>query len=125
MNKLFFAGILLILGTMIQCTSSSNQNDMITHTVFFSLNHEKGSNEEAEFIRKALELGKIPSVHNLRCVKEVSPKNSFDFGLIMQFKDQAGYDAYNNHPDHVDFVENIWKNEVREFMEVDYVSHTP
>src|SRR5690625_611613 len=90
MNKLFFAGILLILGTMIQCTSSSNQNDMITHTVFFSLNHEKGSNEEAEFIRKALELGKIPSVHNLRCVKEVSPKNSFDFGLIMQFKDQAG-----------------------------------
>lgn len=126
MKKLLFNGVLFFFGLlMIQCTSSSKQNDMITHTVFFSLIHEKGSEEEAEFLRKAVDLGKISSVRNMRCVREVSPKNSFDFGLIMQFEDQAGYDTYNDHPDHVDFVENVWKNEVREFMEVDYVPHTP
>lgn len=126
MNKLLCAGVLLIFGIfMIQCTPSSKQNDMITHTVYFKLKHEKGSEAEAEFLRKALDLGKITSVRNLRCVKEVSPKNSFDFGLIMQFEDQAGYEAYNNHPDHMDFVENVWKNEVEEFLEVDYVSYKP
>lgn len=126
MNKLLYAGVLLIFGMfMIQCTPSSKQNDMITHTVYFKLKHEKGSEAEAEFLRKAMDLGAISSVRNLRCVKEVSPKNAFDFGLIMQFEDQAGYEAYNNHPDHVDFVENVWKNEVEEFMEVDYVPYNP
>lgn len=112
---------MLISLMMIQCTPSSNTDDMITHTVYFKLKHEKGSEAEAMFLKKAMDLGAISTVHNLRCVKEVSPKNSFDFGLIMQFQDQDGYDTYNNHPDHQDFVKNVWQQEVEDFMEIDYV----
>ncbi|HLU93270.1 MAG TPA: Dabb family protein [Membranihabitans sp.] len=122
MKNLFLMGVLLIAAfAMVQCGAPQTKDDMITHTVYFKLKHEKGSEEEQMFIRKALDLGAISTVHNLRCVREVSPKNNFDFGLIMQFADQAGYDTYNNHPDHQAFVENVWKKEVSEFMEVDYV----
>lgn len=111
----------LALLLLTQGCVSETKDDMITHTVYFKLIHEKGSDEEKLFIQKALDLGKISTVHNLRCVREVSPKNNFDFGLIMQFEDQDGYDTYNNHPDHVDFVENVWQKEVAEFQEIDYV----
>lgn len=126
MRNWFFIGMVLLSALLAtQCTNTSKSENMITHTVFFKLIHEKGSDAEADFLKKALALGSIPSVQNLRSVEEVSPKNSFEFGLVMQFEDQAAYDAYNNHPDHVDFVENVWKKEVAEFMEVDYVPRNP
>ena len=94
---------------------------MITHTVFFRLKHEKGSVEEKTLIQKALELGSISTVRNLRYVKEISPKNDFDHGLVMEFEDQNGYDTYNNHPDHQNFVQNVWLKEVEDFLELDHV----
>lgn len=124
MKNILLMGVFLIVAfVMVQCVAPQTKDDMITHTVYFKLKHDKGSEEEQLFIRKALDLGGISTVHNLRCVKEVSPKNNFDYGLIMQFDDQAAYDTYNNHPDHQAFVENVWKKEVLEFMEVDYVAN--
>lgn len=123
MKHFLLMGLTMIMAmAAMQCTNPQNTNNMITHTVYFKLKHEKGSDAEKAFIQKALDLGAISTVHNLRCVREVSPKNNFDHGLIMQFEDQAGYDTYNNHPDHQDFVENVWKAEVVDFMEIDYVS---
>lgn len=95
---------------------------MITHSVFFNLKHAEGSAEEAAFLEKAKELSSISSVMKLEYVREVSPKNEYDFGLIMQFKDQSGYNFYNEHPDHKDFVENTWIPEVEDFIEIDYVN---
>ncbi|MBY5960284.1 Dabb family protein [Membranicola marinus] len=120
-NILIIGATLLLALSVMQCGAPQTSDNMITHTVYFKLKHPKGSEEEKAFIQKAVDLGAIETVHNLRSVKEVSPKNNFDFGLIMQFEDQAGYDFYNNHPDHVDFVENVWKKEVVDFMEIDYV----
>ena len=94
---------------------------MITHSVFFKLAHENGSVEEAEFLRKAAELANIPSVGQFKVLRETSPKNGFDFGLTMVFTDQAAYDAYNNHPDHVAFVQDVWLKDVADFMEIDHV----
>jgi hypothetical protein len=93
----------------------------IRHTVFFVLKHAPGSQEEADFLAAARRLADIPTVKKFRCLKEVSPKNKFTFGLTMEFTDQAAYDAYNKHPDHVKFVEEIWMKEVADFMEIDYV----
>lgn len=93
---------------------------MITHSVFFKLKHAEGSPEEKAFLEKARALKRISTVRNFKCVREVSPKNNFHFGLIMQFDDRAGYDHYNNHPDHKAFVEQVWIPEVAEFMEIDY-----
>lgn len=94
---------------------------MIRHTVVFALKHDRGSAEEAKFLADALVLTEIPGVANFERLRQVSPKNDFDFGFSMEFADQATYDAYNTHPKHVAFVEERWKVEVALFLEIDYV----
>ena len=96
---------------------------MIVHSVFFKLQHETGSEAERDFLAKTTDLAKIPGVKNLRLLQEVSPKNPFTFGLSMEFADQAAYDSYCNHPDHVRFVQDVWLKEVAEFQEIDYVEY--
>jgi hypothetical protein len=36
------------------------------------------------------------------------------------FSDQDDYSTYNNHPDHVAFVEQRWMKEVTDFLEIDF-----
>ncbi|MEZ5070855.1 MAG: Dabb family protein [Bacteroidales bacterium] len=38
----------------------------------------------------------------------------------MIFENQAAYDAYNGHPDHVAFVAERWVPEVADFLEIDF-----
>jgi Stress responsive A/B Barrel Domain len=92
----------------------------IRHTVSFALRHASGSAEEADFLSAATNLGAIPGVDAFEVVREVSPKNGFAFGISMEFADQAAYTAYNEHPEHVRFVEERWLPEVADFLEVDY-----
>ena len=92
----------------------------IIHSVFFKLKHEAGSQAEAEFIKKARGLASIPGVEDFKVLREVSPKNDWLWGLSMKFKNQAAYDGYNKHPDHVRFVEEVWFKEVADFQEIDY-----
>ena len=96
---------------------------MIIHSVFFRLNHESDSEGESSFFKKASLLETIPGVTDFKVLKEISPKNPFRFGFSMEFYDQAAYDAYRNHPDHVQFVQQIWLSEVAEFQEIDYVEY--
>ena len=53
-------------------------------------------------------------------LREVSPKNDFVHGLSMEFADRAAYDLYNEHPEHVGFVQHRWLAEVTAFQEIDY-----
>lgn len=94
---------------------------MIRHTVVFALKHAPGSLQEGAFLRDALVLTQIPGVEKFEQLKQVSQKNDYAFGFSMEFKDQAAYDAYNVHPEHVKFVEERWKREVERFLEIDYV----
>ena len=98
---------------------------MIQHTVVFRLVHTSGSAAETEFLKKAKALGELPNVVNLQVLKQVSKKNNYTFGLSMFFESESAYQAYNNHPDHIDFVNNVWLPEVAEFMEIDYVDAQP
>jgi len=94
----------------------------IRHMAIFTLKHEEGAPETERFLRDGQEiLSKIPSVENFEVLRQVSPKTSFRFGFSMEFADQAGYDAYNAHPAHADFVERRWKIEVEAFQEIDFV----
>ena len=97
------------------------KNTKIVHSVFFRLKYEAASTEESDFFAKAAKLIAIPGVENFQVLEEVSPKNPYTFGFSMEFGTQADYDSYNNHPDHVSFVQNVWINEVAEFQEIDYV----
>jgi len=94
---------------------------MIRHTVVFKLKHPVDSAEEAAFLRAIRELARISTVKNFEVYRQVSKKNIYHFGVSMDFTDQQDYQTYNEHSAHVAFVENRWKPEVTDFMEIDYV----
>ena len=52
--------------------------------------------------------------------KQVSPKNDYQYGFSMVFANQADYTTYNEHPDHVAFVQDRWMKEVSAFLEIDF-----
>jgi hypothetical protein len=93
---------------------------MIRHTVVFRLIHPPGSGEERDFLEAGKALAAIPGVEKFEQLRQVSAKNGYAFGFSMEFADQAAYDGYNRHPDHVAFVEGRWIPEVAEFLEIDY-----
>jgi heme-degrading monooxygenase HmoA len=93
---------------------------LIRHTVVFKLKHASGSALERDFLNAAQNLATIPNMVKFECLRQVSAKNKFDFGLSMEFESQADYDAYNLHPLHRAFVEKRWAAEVADFLEIDY-----
>ena len=92
----------------------------IRHTVVFTLSHPEGSPEEADFLATAEALAAIPGVEAFQILRETSPKNAYRFGISMEFAGPEAYAAYNEHPDHVRFVNDRWLPEVADFLEVDY-----
>jgi len=92
----------------------------IRHTVSFKLKHPEGSDAETQFLEAAESLASIPGVEAFEVVREVSSKNDFRFGISMEFADQGAYERYNEHPDHVRFVQERWLAEVDDFLEIDY-----
>ena len=94
----------------------------IRHTVTFSLVHEPGSAEERDFLQAAEHLAGIPGVEAFELLAEVSPKNGYRYGISMEFADRSAYERYNEHPDHVRFVQERWLSEVSDFLELDYVA---
>ncbi|CAG5000490.1 hypothetical protein DYBT9275_02474 [Dyadobacter sp. CECT 9275] len=93
---------------------------MIYHSVFFKLKHPQNSQQESRFLDAARGLSAIPGVQHLEVLKQTSPKNNFDYGLLMEFTDQQVYDNYSDHPDHVLFIEQFWLKDVEDFLEIDY-----
>ena len=94
----------------------------IRHSVVFSLAHAPGSDAEAGFVAAITALEQIPGVEAFELMREISPKNDYDFGLTMEFADRSAYTGYNEHPQHVSFVSDRWDAEVTRFLEIDTVS---
>ena len=94
----------------------------IRHTVSFALKHLPGSAQESSFLEAAAALASLPGVEQFESLRQTSTKNAFAHGLSMEFADQAAYDRYNTHPDHVAFVQGRWIPEVVDFMEIDFAS---
>ena len=92
----------------------------IRHTVAFNFKDPVNSHRIQKFFTEAKGLSAIPGVENFECLRQVSEKNSFTFGLSMEFEDQKAYQQYNNHPLHETFVKQYWINDVSEFLEIDY-----
>jgi Stress responsive A/B Barrel Domain len=97
------------------------QAGSIRHTVAFTLKHPEGSEAERAFLETAEEtLAPIPGVDAFEILREISPKNGYRFGISMEFADRDAYEGYDEHPDHVRFVEERWLSEVDDFLEIDY-----
>ena len=93
---------------------------MIRHTVVFRLKHAPGSEAERDFLQAACELATIEGVKKFECLRQISAKNPYTFGLSMEFADAAAYAFYSEHPDHSAVVQQRWIPEVADFMEIDY-----
>jgi heme-degrading monooxygenase HmoA len=93
---------------------------MIRHTVVFKLKCPIGSSEEQAFLKEAMKLSFIPGVHHFECLRQTSKKNSFEYGISMEFDTNKAYEEYNHHPDHVAFVKTFWMRDVNNFLEIDY-----
>jgi len=93
----------------------------IQHMVIFKLPYPLGSDKAEKFLKDGTRiLTGIPVVKEFQAFKQVSPKNDFQYGFSMVFSNQANYTTYNEHPDHVAFVEDRWKKEVTDFLEIDF-----
>lgn len=96
---------------------------MIQHTVTFRLNEDA---DQAWFLGKAWDLAILPGVKDYEVLEQVGKKSTqFSLALSMWFDSEADYAGYNEHPTHVDFVQNVWIPNVAEFLELDYVRMTP
>ena len=96
----------------------------IQHMVIFDLRHAKGSELAEKFLGDGKQiLSKIPGVRNFQVFNQVSLKNDYNYGFSMVFDNKFSYDSYNNHANHLSFVENRWKKEVSRFLEIDFKSH--
>lgn len=93
---------------------------MIRHTVVFKLKYPKGSPEEKEFLNASVKLSSIPGVHHFECLRQTSKKNNFEYGISMEFDTFKAYEEYNQHPDHIAFVNTFWIRDVDDFLEIDY-----
>ena len=93
---------------------------MICHSVVFKLKYPKNSKEEVKFLNASKDLSSIPGVNNFRCLRQISKKNNFDYGIFMEFDTQEDYEAYNNHSEHISFVQTFWVNYVDDFLELDF-----
>ena len=106
------------------CNGDNDQklgNSQIQHGVIFTLKHDRGSVEAKNFLEDGRRiLTGIPTVRHFQVFKQVSRKNEYEYGFTMVFDSQEDYETYNNHPDHVAFVEERWKKEVENFLEIDF-----
>jgi hypothetical protein len=130
MHKILF--IFAMAVNLLACQSTDNNrqqsglakmadSEEIIHTVIFNLPYEPGSVEAKDFLQEGFQkLTSIPVVNEFEVRRQVSAKNEYQYGFSMKFKNQADYQTYNDHPVHVDFVENRWKKEVTDFLEIDY-----
>jgi hypothetical protein len=100
--------------------ASTERKVMIHHTVTFKLKHPAGSQSERGFLQAARKLAGIPTVKKFEILRQTSKKNTYHFGLSMEFSSPQDYQIYNDHPDHVNFVQSRWIPEVAEFLELDY-----
>jgi hypothetical protein len=97
-------------------------NGTIRHMAVFTLKHSKDAPETARFLEDGYRiLTGIPVVKNFEVLRQINPKTDFDFGFCMEFDSQDDYTAYNEHPDHVAFVQERWLKEVARFQEIDFV----
>lgn len=83
----------------------------LMHTVYFWLNEDVDEASAENFERGVWKLEAIPSVKRMFFGPAAGTPsrdvvdNTFDYALIVWFDDVAGHDEYQEHPIHLEFVE--------------------
>jgi Stress responsive A/B Barrel Domain len=94
---------------------------MIKHSVIFTFKSDLSNSEKDAFFEAADALRNIPDVKNFEILKQISPKNKFEYGIAMEFETEEQYQTYNSHPQHTAFVQDFWMKSVEDFLEIDFI----
>ncbi|HTB27019.1 MAG TPA: Dabb family protein [Puia sp.] len=95
---------------------------MIIHSVSFSLKEGFSNKEKMDFFSAVLRLKGIPDVENFTCLRQISSKNPYDFIISMEFESEEFYKQYNDHPEHLQFIQHYWLKFIKEFQQADFTS---
>lgn len=120
-----FAGLMprKMMAKDINLSPDPLKNGEIQHMVIFNLPYKEGSKKAIKFLNDGNRiLTAIPVVRDFQVFLQVSAKNDYQYGFSMVFTNQEDYNTYNDHPDHVAFVEDRWMKEVSDFLEIDFKS---
>ncbi|MDH6304510.1 heme-degrading monooxygenase HmoA [Parabacteroides sp. PF5-5] len=116
------AAVATTAGISTACSPSTGlKAGEVLHTVIFDLKHPIGSAEAKKFLTDGYNiLTKVPGVLDFQVFRQCSPKNDYQYGFYMRFRNQADFDAYTAHPEHTKFVQERWDTEVSRFQESDF-----
>lgn len=87
------------------------------HHVFFWLKEPDNAEHREQFLSALREMKKIPTIQASYIGKPAgTPRdvvdNSWTFDWLVTFKDKAGWQIYNDHPIHKEFIEkagDLWE----------------
>jgi Stress responsive A/B Barrel Domain len=96
-------------------------NTNIRHAGLLKFKTSVTQEEKQVFFIALKNLEQIEGVEKMEISKQISPKNTFEYGFSMEFAHEDIYKAYNVHPSHDAFVQNYWLKYVEDFMEIDTV----
>jgi quinol monooxygenase YgiN len=103
------------------CASAELKAGEVLHLVIFDLKYPVGAEEAEKFLTDSYRiLTQVPGVHDFQVFRQCSPKNDYQYGFYMRFKNRADFEAYTAHPDHTRFVSERWDTEVARFQESDF-----
>jgi Stress responsive A/B Barrel Domain len=96
-------------------------NNNIRHAGLLKFKADVTELQKLAFFKALKELEQIKGVKKMEISKQISPKNSYEYGFSMEFANDEIYKTYNVHPSHDAFVQNYWLKYVEDFMEIDTV----
>lgn len=94
---------------------------MICHVVLVRLRDDLSEEATERFLEQAREvLGAIPGVRNLRAGRDIRGDSSHPCALVMEFADRDALEAYQVHPEHRRFLDEIIGPIVEDKLVLDY-----
>ena len=58
-------------------------------------------------------LAVIPGVQKFELQRQTGKKNNYHYVVSMEFRSPKVYEDYNQHPDHIAFVQHSWPLQMR------------
>jgi Stress responsive A/B Barrel Domain len=103
------------------CSNLPVPSQPLRHVVLLWLKHPKRAADRAQLIRAAHSLRMLPGVLRVEVGHAVPPlppgvDRSFDFGVVITFRDRAALERYEEDPRHHDAVGHYLEPLVRRYV---------
>ena len=122
-------GFALLLSLMLLSACVKNEIVLdeypVNHIVLLWLKDDVSTSLREDIFKKTTALSEIPGVANLRIGKVISSDrkivdDSFDFGISMNFRSVDEMNTYLQHPQHVGFVNQYIKPNIKKIKVYDF-----